>query len=127
MDKIFKAKRINNGEWVEFESIIYCNEKCYFFKYGSGDFDSIPLLKTMEIDEKTICQYTGINDKYGNKIFEGDEVKGYEHEPDSPYIVRYHAGKYSCGFVAADNEDYNPYINIWYDGLTLTVKNIHDD
>ncbi len=74
MEKLFKAQLIDTGKWVEFDSIIHCNEKCYFFKYGSGDFDSIPLSKETEIDKNTICQYTGIDDSEGNRIFEGDEV-----------------------------------------------------
>jgi uncharacterized phage protein (TIGR01671 family) len=121
MEKIFKAKRIDNGKWKEFG----------LFDIGtsaSGDF-WVADKKTgsvFNVDKKTISQYTGIDDSEGNRIFEGDEVKGYKNKPNKPYIVRYHASKYSCGFVASDNEECNPHINIWYEGLTLTGRNIHD-
>jgi uncharacterized phage protein (TIGR01671 family) len=119
MDKIFKAKRIDNGEWVEFDSIIHCNEKCYFFKYGSGDFDSIPLSKGMEIDKNTICQYTGIDDSEGNRIFEGDEVSLYDEE----FIV-----KFSEGEFVGDNSNFKyGILSVAELSRTLlTGHNIHD-
>ncbi len=118
MEKIFKAKRLDNGEWVEFG----------LFDIGTsaaGDFWVVDKGEAFNVDKKTICQYIGIDAKNG-RIFEGDQVKGYKYEPDKPYIVRYHASKYNCGFVASDNEECNPHINVWYEGLALTGHNIHD-
>ena len=62
MEKIFKAKLLANGRWVEFnlEDIRGNN-----FVYVSG-------LGIVNVDLKNCCQYTGINDSEGNRIFDGD-------------------------------------------------------
>lgn len=121
MEKIFKAKRIDNGEWHEF-SLDDINGEIHF-----SDDEHIWSGSFITLDKNTICQFTGIKDSEGQRIFEGDEVKGYKYDSSKPYVVRYHASKYSCGFVASDNEECNPYINVWYEGLTLTGHNIHDN
>jgi len=127
MEKIFKAKRIDTGEWVEFGLFnVALDLGKHFKQFKSNTIDIFVGDSPVCIDKNTTCQYTGINDSEGNRIFEGDEVKGYQYEPDKPYIVRYNASKYNCGFVASDNEECNPYIHVWYEGLTLTGHNIHD-
>ena len=65
MEKIFKAKLLANGRWVEFnlEDIRGNN-----FVYVSG-------LGMVNVDLKNCCQYTGINDSEGNRIFDRDEVR----------------------------------------------------
>jgi len=68
MEKIFKAKRLDNGEWVEFDLDTYsCHRK------GCTPHVNKHFAHKMPINKNTICQYTGINDSQGNRIFEGDE------------------------------------------------------
>lgn len=68
---LFKAKRIDNGEWVQGSYFVFMG-KHYIFEHP---FESDNL--THQIDESTICQCTGLRDKNGRPIFENDIIKSY--------------------------------------------------
>lgn len=96
----FKAKRIDNGEWVEgaycpssLDSLLgEMKPKPNIIKLG-GEYDGF----WFEVIPETVSQYTGLQDKNGKKIFEGDKCKDLM---DYIYTIQFDEG---CFYALQDN------------------------
>lgn len=119
---LFRGKRADNGEWVYGSPIFQDNYALIRF-WNSEEFNYEEYLVMPE----SITEFTGVADKNGKKIFEGDIIKSCEY--DDIYLVKYCADDNYPAF------DVVPEMNVECNGLSHlhivegieVIGNIHDN
>lgn len=84
---LFKAKRIDNGQWVEGYYLRKYDllEKEVHFIFQTDKHNT---WRCVEIVPETLCQFTGLCDKNGEKIWENDILMAHLDD-DYPEDVTY--------------------------------------
>ena len=123
---LFRGKRTGGGEWV-------------YGWYTMGCFGRWPLkdciipsqlaidgeLRSDEVDPSTVGQYTGLTDKNGKKIFEGDILRVVTN-----YYSNRNEHKITVNFEEIENDSFGEPYTIVYcimGGEWEIIGNIHDN
>ena len=107
---LFRGKHTRTGEWVEglLWKKKYNDNKLFISCFPDKDDNE----EIYIIIPETVGQYTGLTDKNGKKIFEGDIVKA----DDYIFVVKF--GK--CGGVA-NAENYG-YMGFYFEAFSESTK-----
>ena len=113
---IFRGKRLDNGEWETGSLIIsmVCGIKHYHIqREGTAGY-----LYCFAVDPDTVGQYTGLKDRYGDRIWEGDLV---EHGDEVSAV--FFDTENSCFDFKTSNDPFAAQFSCDYEIL----GNIHDN
>lgn len=78
----FKAKRLDNGEWVEGD--LKHSTSYVGIGYPSSAFPDVPIVH--RVDPSTVCMFTGLTDCKGNEIWEHDLIHFVGYKPTAEVL-----------------------------------------
>ena len=115
---LFRGKRVGDGEWVV-GTLVKMGPVGYVRHFILPDYASA--FYDIEVDPATVGQYTGLTDKNGVKIFEGDILSIENPHPFKPAIeiVEFSKVRWTAGVM-----DLDEILNGW---LCTIIGNIHDN
>ena len=102
---LFRGKRIDNGEWEIGYYVCFITgsgkvSHRIYSSYAESD------CRDWEVDPETVEEYTGLIDKNGKKIFEGDIIRSKDYHGDRWGTVDYFAGTYYLGGADGYSDEY---------------------
>ena len=142
---IFRGKHIKNGVWVQgsyYHLTEFYGDNCnYHYIIETCDEREDKMMNYFPVDFETVGQYTGLKDKNGKMIFEGDIVKNEWCFIKGNSIVRFgeyksldRSNDYQCGhlgFYLEHISDFNKRTVrkdiMYFANKCEIVGNIHDN
>ena len=116
---LFKAKRKDNGEWIE-GYYTECRGETFIGIDTSSMFEIFcpPVIRWFKVDSETLCRFTGFCDKNGNKIWENDIVNHngeYATVKFGTYCSSFDCESYNLGFYVDFPEEtfYRKELGYW--------------
>ena len=134
---LFRGKRSSDGKWVEgfyykHESVKVCfasddpHVKHMIAYDGSCDWGFEPPMQAVEVLPDTVGQYTGLKDRNGVRIFEGDII---DHHVQGDILVNRGVIQWDarCARWSHRLNTMNPELAFFNPGAWEVIGNIHDN
>ena len=111
---LFKAKRLDNGEWVK-GALVYDDMDKLYRIIIELDYSTVTCIradKALRVDASTICQCTGLKDKNGKLIWENDIVTCLPEE--------------CCGYISWNENEAGFYFNVLLEDGKFEEEHVYD-
>lgn len=126
---LYKAKRIDDGEWIcgyyaeiGKRKVIIAYPEMFYDESGKEVYGN----EIKDVDPKSICQYTGLTDKAG-KRFEGDIFQASDGDCIQRYIIVWNEDSLEWSAECVGNPDGTLPLSEFKVGEIEVIGNIFDN